>query len=58
MPQVWVDDPADEKRAREVIEDFARAPAAPTLECPACGEDNPGAFELCWKCGAGLESGK
>lgn len=20
--------------------------------CPACGEDNPGNFELCWNCGA------
>ncbi len=22
--------------------------------CPTCGEANPGAFELCWQCGADL----
>ena len=56
LPQVWVEDAADAKRAREVIDSFARAPAAPTRKCPACGEDNPGSFDICWKCGSGLES--
>ena len=56
MPQVWVDDPADASRAREVIEDFRIAPTSPVRKCPACGEDNPGSFDLCWNCGAGLES--
>jgi hypothetical protein len=55
MPQVWVDDPADERRAREVIEAFTLTPPSPTRRCPACGEDNPGSFDLCWNCGAGLE---
>jgi hypothetical protein len=55
MPQVWVDDPADASRAREVIEEFRRMPAKPIRKCPACGEDNPGSFDLCWNCGAGLE---
>ena len=55
MPQVWVDDPADAGRAREVIEAFSRAPAAPSRKCSACGEDNPGSFDLCWNCGSGLE---
>jgi len=56
MPQVWVDDPADAARAREVIDAFSRAPTGPTRKCPACGEDNPAAFDLCWACGAGLEN--
>lgn len=56
MPQVWVDDAADAARAREVIEEFSRAPAGPTRTCPACGEESPGSFDLCWSCGAGLES--
>ena len=55
MPQVWVDNPGDATRARAVIEDFRRTPASPARDCPACGEDNPGSFDLCWKCGAGLE---
>ncbi len=24
------------------------------VACPACGEPNPGNFELCWSCGAGI----
>ena len=55
MPQVWVDNPDDAARAREVIETFVRTPAGAPRKCPACGEDSPGAFDLCWSCGAGLE---
>lgn len=56
MPQIWVDDPADAARARAVIEEFVRTPAGPVKKCPACGEENPGSFELCWSCGSGLEN--
>lgn len=55
LPQVWVDEPADAPRAREVIEAFVRTPAGPVRKCPACGEENPGSFDLCWSCGSGLE---
>ena len=55
-PQVWVDNPADEPRAREMIEAFMReVPSTATVRCPACDEENPASFDLCWKCGAGLE---
>lgn len=55
-PQLWVDDPADAARAREVIEEFTRCTASTaTLKCPACGEESPASFDLCWSCGAGLE---
>jgi hypothetical protein len=55
LPQLWVEDPANAARAREVIDAFVRAPSGPARKCPACGEDNPGSFDLCWSCGAGLE---
>ena len=59
LPQVWVDDPDDAPRAREVIQGFVHAGplGAPTV-CPACGEENPSSFDLCWACGAGLEKAK
>ena len=55
LPQVWVDDSAHADRARGVIDEFQRLPAQPTRKCSACGEENPGSFDLCWNCGAGLE---
>jgi Putative prokaryotic signal transducing protein len=56
LPQLWVEDPGDASRAREVIEAFFRAGTlGPALKCPACGEENPASFDLCWSCGAGLE---
>jgi hypothetical protein len=55
LPQVWVDDPTHAERARALIDDFSRSPSKPTRKCAACNEDNPGSFDLCWNCGAGLE---
>ena len=56
-PQIWVDDPADAPRAREVIDAYIReVPSTATIKCRACGEENPASFELCWSCGAGLEN--
>jgi hypothetical protein len=55
MPQVWVEEASNAGRAREVIDEFLRLPAQPTRKCPACGEENPGSFDLCWSCGTGLE---
>ena len=56
LPQVWVDDPADADRARAVIDDFARSPTPSPRKCHSCAEENPGSFDLCWNCGAGLEN--
>lgn len=58
LPQVWVDDPSDAPRAREAIAEFLERPAGPVRKCPACGEENPASFDLCWSCGAGLEPGE
>ena len=56
LPQLWVDDPDDAARAREVIEAFHRANHhGVARKCGACGEDNPPSFDLCWACNAGLE---
>ena len=56
LPQLWVDDERHAERAREAIaEFFRRGHNAPPVKCPACGEENPGSFELCWACGTGLE---
>lgn len=55
LPQVWVDNAADAPRAREIIDAYLRSPHGPPRQCPACGEENPSSFDLCWACGAGLE---
>jgi len=53
---VWVENPRDAARARMLIDEFLRTPAVqPSRRCPRCSEDNPGSFDLCWSCGAGLE---
>ncbi len=49
-PQLWIEHPADEARARAVIEAFLREAQAPARRCPACGEENPAPFEICWSC--------
>jgi hypothetical protein len=56
LPQLWVEDPLDAPRARELIDAFLRSSASgPPVYCPKCGEENPPAFDLCWACGTGLE---
>jgi len=53
-PQLWLEDARDEGRARESLEEFRREASGPGRPCPACGEENPPAFELCWACGQSL----
>ena len=47
--ELWVED-RDVTRAREVLEALSRPDWAPAQRCKSCGEENPGNFELCWKC--------
>jgi hypothetical protein len=55
LPQIWVEDPGDADRARELIEGYLHAgPMGPPISCPSCGEENPASFEVCWSCGKGL----
>ena len=54
-PEIWLLDPADETRAREILRDYETTPAeSGQVFCPVCKEANPGNFETCWKCGADL----
>ena len=55
QPQVWLADDADEARARALLRSMeADAARGGTLRCPECGEQSPGNFEVCWKCGHAL----
>jgi hypothetical protein len=43
----------DEPLALQLIEDRKKErPALPSWRCEKCGEENEGAFGICWKCGA------
>jgi len=42
--------PADAERARGFIDEYLRASSGPARCCGKCGEENPGAFEVCWNC--------
>ncbi len=55
-PEVWLVEPGDAERARSIVVGFERreSSAAPVV-CRDCGEENPGGFEICWRCGAVLE---
>ncbi len=55
LPELWVEDEKDWERATDVVRRFEAAPRIDAaLRCAACGEDNPGNFQVCWNCGAGL----
>lgn len=55
LPQVWISQPHQETHARSVIADYqTRLPVHQSHQCQACGELNPGEFEVCWNCGEGL----
>lgn len=55
-PELWVLAQADLTRARAIVDEYQRAiPTTAAHACPACGESNPGDFELCWRCGATFE---
>jgi hypothetical protein len=53
QPEVWLLAEEQEPRARQVVRAFEAArqdDSDATVLCPACAEENPGNFELCWKC--------
>jgi hypothetical protein len=54
QPEVWVEDDAQEIRAREVLADLLNVRPGAEKICPHCGEGNPGNFLSCWQCGAAL----
>ena len=48
--EVWVVNDEDGDRAVEVIRALHSGVEGPSWSCARCGEDNPSAFETCWKC--------
>jgi hypothetical protein len=59
-PELWVTNPADAPRAREIIEAYearreAQPPQQPPWKCPHCGEMIEAQFSECWKCGTARE---
>lgn len=55
-PEVWIIREEDFERGKRVIETYEKTPTATgIIRCPACNEENPANFQLCWKCGSGLE---
>ena len=59
MPDVWpalcVVEDEDYERAMQEIRDNINHNAERVdieVNCPACNEENPGNFDLCWSCGA------
>jgi hypothetical protein len=54
QPEVWVDDDAQEARAREALTGLLQAAPRAEKFCPHCGELNPGNFLSCWQCGSAL----
>jgi len=54
-PQVWITQSHQEQHARAIIAGYEARPAIHANRiCAACGEQNPGQFEICWSCGAAL----
>lgn len=58
-PEIWIVRESDFERARQVISLFERPDDSSdeTVKCAACGEENPGSFEICWQCGKPLKRG-
>ena len=58
-PEVWIMKDDDLERGQIVVRHYEDSPVeAGVVFCRACGEENPRNFQLCWQCGAGLESVK
>ena len=49
LHEVWIDDPLQEARARELL-NLLRRPRQRRWHC-VCGERVEGGFEQCWNCG-------
>ncbi len=54
QPEVWIEDDAQELRAREALAGLLHASPQAEKTCPHCGERNPGNFLSCWRCAHAL----
>ncbi len=55
-PELWLADGRDVARALDEIHAHEGASRRddPPRKCPACGEDSPASFDVCWRCGGML----
>lgn len=55
-PEVWIVRDEDFERGKRIVATYENTPVATgNVHCPSCHEENPANFQLCWKCGNGLE---
>jgi len=55
QPQVWLERESDRERAQLLLDRLtSEARLAGSKNCPACGEESPANFDLCWNCGGSL----
>ncbi|MBS0588067.1 MAG: DUF2007 domain-containing protein [Proteobacteria bacterium] len=55
-PEIWITRDEDFARGKQIIDTYENTPVTTgNVQCPSCGEENPANFQLCWKCGGGLE---
>lgn len=60
FPALCVVNDADYERAIQILRERLVSDAAASEEeipCAACGEPNPGNFEVCWSCGGAVRAG-
>ena len=51
LPEVWVEDDRDEGIARQIVSAYEHErPVSGVQRCPACDEENPRDFAVCWHC--------
>ena len=56
-PEVWVIRDTDYDRGCKIIQQYEATPHSDSIvRCPSCAEENPENFQLCWRCGYGLET--
>lgn len=48
--ELWVTRERDYEKAKTVLESTFAAGQELDWDCPQCGEENSGAFEVCWQC--------
>lgn len=55
-PEVWIERPEDEMKARQLVRKFESiSESVPSKTCQDCGEVNPSTFEVCWQCASLLQ---
>ena len=57
LPELWICNEQHFEHARLLLLGFERVVETTAAHvCPKCSEDNPATFDICWKCGAALET--